>query len=409
MNNKKSVIITAIVTFIATSALFIGGYSVYNSPMLSQLGIGIKGKYSADMVKRAGKMIEEVYYEDVNTDRMYEAALHGMMESLGDRYSWFVNEEDYAALMADMGGEYTGIGVHVTIDTEDNLLTVVAPIEDTPAYKAGLKSGDKFISVNGNAVSGDNYQAAINMMRGSSKNVGEEIRLVIKRAETNAEEEITLIREKIILKTVKSKILPGGVVYLRITSFDENTTTEFKEHLTRLKNETEIKGIVLDLRNNGGGLFRPTVEIASAFLPEGLLTYFEYHDGTKEEFFTNGKSIDLPFAVLINGSSASASEVLAGAVRDYKSGTLVGEKSFGKGIVQTILPLMTTSKGKTALYLTTSKYFTPNGECIHGTGITPDIEIAMPEEYKDANFDDLTMDQDVQLKAAWSEVARQIQ
>ncbi len=408
MNNKKSIILTAIITFAVTSAVFIGGYFVYNSPMLSLLGIGIKGNYSADMVKRAGEIIKGSYYEDVDTDKLYEAALHGMMSSLGDEYSWFVNEESFEELMSTMGGEYTGIGVQVSIDPADNLITVIAPIEDTPAYKAGIKPGDKLLAIGGTDVNFDNYQEAIRMMRGNAESIGEEIKLDIKRADTGNPEQITLIRELIMLKTVKSKMLPNDIGYIRITSFDEKTGTEFKDHLALLQGETDIKGLVIDLRNNGGGTITSLEQIADMLLPEGLITYFEYKDGTRQEFTSDASCLEIPVSVLINGSSASASEVLSGALRDHKKATLVGEKSFGKGIVQTVLPFITTPKGKTAIYITTAKYYTPNGECIHGKGITPDIEISLAEEYKNAAFDDLTLEQDIQLKAAWGEVARQI-
>lgn len=407
MSNKKSIVITAVITFAATSLMFIGGYGLYNSSMLSMLGIGVRGNYSAETVKRAGKIIEDAYYEDVDTDKMYEAALHGMMNSLGDEYSWFVDEDSYKQLMSDMDGEYTGIGVHVTIDESDRLITVVSPIEDTPAYKAGLKSGDKIISINGTSVGFDNYQYAVNMMRGSAASVGEELKLVIRRA--GEDSEMTLIREKITLKTVKSKMLPGNVGYIRITSFDDKTGDEFEQHLKELQSEADVKGLVIDLRGNGGGTLTSTKQIADLLLPEGLITYFEYRNGEKTEIKSDADCLGLPMSVLINGSSASASEVLSGAIRDHKVGTLVGEKSFGKGIVQSVLPFITTPKGKTAIYITTSKYYTPSGECIHKKGITPDIEIAMPEEYKNTSFDELTMDEDVQLKTAWSEVARKIQ
>ncbi len=406
MNTKKAVIITAIVTFFATSALAVGAWSVYNSGALSMLGIGINGSYSASSVLRAEKIIKSSYYKDVDDATLYKGALQGMMASLNDQYSWFVDEGSYKELTQDLGGKYTGIGVNVTLDTEDELITVVSPIEDTPAFKAGIAAGDKIISVNGTPVSKSNYQDAISMMRGSGNDVGDEIKLTIRRAATGTDEEMTLKREEITLKTVKYKMLDDKVGYIRITSFDENTGDEFTSALTELSG---MKGLVIDLRNNGGGMLEPTLKIADSLLPEGLITYFEYRNGEKTEYKSDADYLDIPLAVLINGSSASASEVLSGAIRDHSRGTLIGEKSFGKGIVQSILPFMKTKNGETAIYITTSRYFTPSGECIHGQGISPDIQVPMPEEYASMSFDELTLDQDAQLEAAYTNVLSKIQ
>ena len=244
------------------------------------------------------------------------------------------------------------------------------------------------------------------MMRGSGNDVGDEIKLTIRRAATGADEEMTLKREEITLKTVKYKMLDDKVGYIRITSFDENTGEEFTSALTELSG---MKGLVIDLRNNGGGMLEPTLKIADSLLPEGLITYFEYRNGEKTEYKSDADYLDIPLAVLINGSSASASEVLSGAIRDHSRGTLIGEKSFGKGIVQSILPFMKTKNGETAIYITTSRYFTPSGECIHGQGISPDIQVPMPEEYANMSFDELTLDQDAQLEAAYTDVLSKIQ
>lgn len=401
MNTKKAVVITAFVTFFATAALAVGAWNVYNSGILSMLGIGMNGTYSAASVIRAEKIIKSSYYEDIDDETLYKGALQGMMSSLNDQYSWFVDEASYKELTQDLGGKYTGIGVNVTIDTEDGLITIVSPIEDTPAFKAGITAGDKIISINGTPVSKSNYQDAISMMRGTGNDTGEEINLIIRRAETDSDEEITLKREEITLKTVKFKMLDDKVGYIRITSFDENTGDEFTSALTELAG---IKGLVIDLRNNGGGMLEPTLKIADTLLPEGLITYFEYRNGEKTEYKSDSDYLDIPLAVLINGSSASASEVLSGAIRDHSRGTLIGEKSFGKGIVQSILPFMKTKNGETAIYITTSRYFTPSGECIHGQGISPDIQVPMPAEFAGISFDELTLEQDSQLETAYANV-----
>ncbi len=402
MNRKRSIVCAVLITFVITVLITFGVVRLYDSGILSYIGIPAPDN-SLSTLKRAEMLIESKFYGKVDKDALYEGALKGMLESLGDEYTWFVDEESYKDLSLNLSGEYTGIGVNVSIDSKDNLITIISPIEDTPAYKAGLKAGDKIIAIDSVTVSLDNYQEAINMMRGGDKQAGEKVVLSVKRAETGNVEEITLVREHIVLKTVKSKLLPQNIGYVRITSFDERTDNEFARALIDMKVET-LDGLVIDVRNNGGGTLTSMQNISDMILPEGVITYFEYKDGNKQYFRSSKDYIKLPVSVIINGASASASEAFAGAVRDHNRGTLVGEKSFGKGIVQTVYPFSKSEKGTTAIYITTARYFTPNGECIHKKGISPDISVALPEEHKYANLDDLSIEQDTQLKTAWENV-----
>ena len=404
MNKKRNIIFAVLVTFVISSVLTFGVVRLYDNGMLGFLGVPVR-EDGVHAVKMAESLIDELYFEDVDKSELYEGALKGMFDSLGDEYSWYVDEEAYKDLSLTLSGEYTGIGINVSIDAQDNLITIISPIEDTPAFKAGLKAGDKILSINSVPVSYDNYQEAINMMRGSDKKQGEEVVLSIKRAETGEVEELTLVREHIILKTVKSKMLPDNIGYVRITSFDERTDKEFSEALTNMGVEN-LDGLVIDLRNNGGGTLTSMQNISDMLLPEGVITYFEYKDGNRKYFRSSASYFDVPISVIINGSSASASEAFAGAIRDHGRGTLVGEKSFGKGIVQSVFPFLKTDKGTTAIYITTAKYFTPKGECIHKIGITPDVVVEMPQEYKFSNFDDLTIEQDSQLKMAWENLIK---
>lgn len=404
LNKKKVAVISAAVTFICTLALVFGAMAFLRSDAYTLLTLTGKQEYTAEAVRRAARVIDNVYIEDVDEETLYKGALKGMIEVLGDEYSWFVDEESYKKLLEDLNASFSGIGVQVSIDPEDKLITVISPIEDSPAFNAGIKAGDKIIAVNGNAVSYDNYSEAISMLRGSEDSIGEELVITVIRAETGENEDILLKREKIKIKTVKSKMLPSNIGYIRITSFDEPTAGEFKEHFEKLKNEAELNGLVIDLRNNPGGVMEAITAIGDELLPEGLFSYFVYKDGTKQEFKLDSQYDSVPLAVLINGSSASASEAFAGAVRDRKRGVLVGEKSFGKGIVQSIVPFMKTENGQSALYLTSAKYYTPGGECIHKVGIQPDIKVEMPEELKYADFTELTFEEDVQLKTAWEQL-----
>ena len=400
MSSKRPIVITAIITFVCTLFLAAILNFISNSGIAYILGIGGKQDYSASSFEKAVNIVDQFYYEDVDRADLYKGALEGMIGALDDEYSWFVDEDAYKELKEETSGEYTGIGVTVSIDNEDDTITVIAPVEDTPAFKAGIKPGDKILAIDGVNVGMSNYREAVSMMKGDSSSVGKEIVLTLKRAETGITEDLILVREKIHLVTVKSKMLPENIGYIRITSFGENTYNEFKQQFDALGAD-KLKGLVLDLRNNGGGMLNPTLDIADTFLDEGLITYFEYKNGQKTEYKSDKEMVDVPIVVLVNGQSASASEVLAAALHDRIGATLVGEKTFGKGIVQTILPFIETDKGETAIYITTSRYFTPEGVCIHGTGINPDVNVVLPEEYTKLGFDNLTMEQDNQLKTAW--------
>ena len=400
MSKKRAVIITVIITFVCTTVLTTAVRFFNDSGLLDIIGLTGKTEYSASSVEKAANIVSQFYYEDVDESVLYKGALEGMISALDDEYSWFVDEESFKELKEETQGEYTGIGVTVSIDDTDETITVISPIEDTPAFKAGIKPGDKIIAIDGTRVGLSNYRDAVNMLKGDSSMVGKNVVLTLKRAGTGSLEEVTLIREKIHLITVKSKMLPENVGYIRITSFGENTYNEFETNFTSLGSES-LKGLVIDLRNNGGGILTSTLGVADTFLDEGLITYFQYKNGSKTEYKSDADIIDIPVVVLVNGQSASASEVLAAALHDRGRATLVGEKTYGKGVVQTVLPFIKTDKGETAIYITTSRYFTPAGVCIHGTGITPDVSVSLPEEYAKLGFDNLTLEQDNQLKIAW--------
>lgn len=400
MSKKKAVIITVIITFICTTILTTAVRFLNDSGLLDIIGLTGKSEYSASAVEKAVNIVEQFYYEDIDDAVLYKGALEGMISALDDEYSWFVDEESFKELQEETQGEYTGIGVTVSIDDIDETITVIAPIEDTPAFKAGIKPGDKIIAIDGTRVGLSNYREAVNMLKGDSSVVGKNVVLTIKRAETGILEEVSLVREKIHLITVKSKMLPDNIGYIRITSFGENTYDDFKTNFESLGADS-LKGLVIDLRNNGGGVLTSTLGVADTFLDEGLITYFQYKNGSKNEYKSDADVVNVPIAVLVNGQSASASEVLAAALHDRGRATLIGEKTYGKGVVQTVLPFIETDKGQTAIYITTSRYFTPAGVCIHGTGINPDINVVLPEEYAKLGFDNLNMEQDIQLKTAW--------
>ncbi|MBQ9097112.1 MAG: S41 family peptidase [Clostridia bacterium] len=400
MSKKRAVIITVIITFVCTTILTTAVRFLNDSGLLDIIGLTGKSEYSASSVEKAANIVQQFYYEDIDESVLYKGALEGMISALDDEYSWFVDEESFKELQEETQGEYTGIGVTVSIDDLDETITVIAPIEDTPAFKAGIKPGDKIIAIDGARVGLSNYREAVNILKGDGSLIGKNVVLTLKRAETGILEEVTLMREKIHLITVKSKMLPDNVGYIRITSFGENTYNEFETNFESLGADS-LKGLVLDLRNNGGGILTSTLGVADTFLDEGLITYFQYKNGSKTEYKSDADIVNVPIAVLVNGQSASAAEVLAAALHDRGKATLIGEKTYGKGIVQTVLPFVETDAGQTAIYITTSRYFTPAGVCIHGTGINPDVNVVLPEEYAKLGFDNLTIEQDIQLKTAW--------
>lgn len=390
MKNKqtaKAVIITFFATLIFSAVIF----KVTQTP--------------SAMVQDAYRIIRENYYGEYNEETLFEGAVAGMMATLGDPYSYYMDADSYAELQNDLNSEFTGIGATVSVDPNDNLLTIVAPVEDSPAEKAGLKPNDKILAINDTVVSGDNYQDAVKMMRGNESTVGENIKLLIRPAGQENAIEYNITRAKIVNHTVNYKMLTQDIGYIQITNFELKTDQEFKYALESLGKDT-LKGLVIDLRNNPGGAFSSTKEIADFLLPECTITSFEYKNGRSQVYTSDADCYDVPLVVLINGSSASASEVLSGALRDNGRAVLIGEKTYGKGIVQSIIPFKNTTKGESALYLTTSGYVTPNGENIHHVGIAPDIEVATPEYLVGTNPSDIPTEEDIQLQRAISELTK---
>ncbi len=328
---------------------------------------------------------------DVDEEQLLEGSLRGIVDVLGDPYSEYLSVEDLDSLMEQSRGEYSGIGIYVSV-TEDNRIVVVAPIEDTPADKAGIRSGDFIIRVNGQEYSGDRLSDAVSIMRGR---VGTDVTVTINRRLSDGTEktfDLTITRENIRIATVKHELVEESLGYIRLTTFDRKTPGDFQLALQDLERQA-MQGLIIDLRYNPGGLVSSVTEIADMLLGETIITYTETRDGQREYFKSDAQKFDLPVVILINGGSASASEILAGAMQDTESGILVGTQSFGKGIVQRIMPLDDGSGVK----LTVSEYFTPNNTSIHGTGITPDFVIEMPE---DANYGPDYLEEDVQLQKA---------
>lgn len=320
-------------------------------------------------------ILSENYVGDKTVDRkmLLHGALKGMTESLGDPHSNYFTKDNMEDFKEDIKGKYAGVGMIIQKKPEDALL-VVSPIEDTPAYRAGIKPRDKILSIDGESTLSLTSEESAKKLKGTA---GTKVKLTIYREQLKETKEIELTREIINLKYVKSKMLTNNIGYLRLTQFGENVYPDMAKELTKLQKEG-MKGLVLDLRSNPGGALDQAIKIASMFVKEGKIV--STRGKTTEEQVNNreGKYFgDYPLVVLINGGSASASEIVAGAVKDHKRGTLIGEKSFGKGSVQTLIPL----PDGDGIKLTIAKYYTPNDISIHGIGIEPDIKVEEKDNY----------------------------
>lgn len=337
-------------------------------------------------------LIKESYLREVDEDKFLDGQLKGVVQSLGDPYSQYLTADEYKSFTEETSGIYGGIGVVVT-PGEDNFITVVSPIEDTPGERAGLKSGDRIIKVDGEEFTADTMDEAVKVMKGKPNT---KVTLTIMRKNKDGLNEmidVDIIREKIRLVTVKSNIIDDNIGYIKITSFDELTAKDFKKELNKLE-KAAVEGLIIDLRNNPGGLLDVCADIADQLLGEGDIVYTQTKDGTKEYLRSDKGHTDLPLTLLVNNGSASASEILAGAVKDHNRGVLIGTTTFGKGVVQRIKPL----KDGSGLKLTISEYFTPNGINIHGKGIEPDIVVELPDDVDVIGVENISGD--IQLQKA---------
>ena len=309
-------------------------------------------------------------YVEARTDKeLIEYAIGGMLTGL-DPHSAFLNEEAFTELQVGTSGQFGGLGIEISM--EDGFVKVVSPIDDTPAQRAGMKAGDLIIRLDDVTVKGMTLSDAVKVMRGAP---GSDIVLTVVRESENKPLKITITRAIIRVTSVKSRSLEEGYGYVRITQFQSRTGDNLAEAISKLKDENKnLKGLVLDLRNNPGGVLNAAVAVSDAFINKGLIVYTEGRTNDSDNKFhaTAGDLINgLPLIVLVNGGSASASEIVAGALQDHQRAVILGTQSFGKGSVQTILPM----NNGTAVKITTARYFTPNGRSIQAEGIVPDIKI----------------------------------
>ena len=357
-NIFKIIVIIAVTVLVVLNGLYFG------------LGFNKVGVVNTVKILGIYSLINKSYVNDVVSDKLVAGMIKGMVESLGDEHSIYLDKKMYQEMLMKTEGYFGGVGIVLGVKDKD--LTVVAPIEDTPGFLAGIKPGDIIVAIDQINVKELSLEEAVNKIRGAQ---GSTVVLSIKRAEEI--KDYILIRSNIEIKTVKGEILDNNVGYIRIAMFSEKTATELNKVYQELINKGAT-AFVLDLRSNPGGLLQASVAAANLFVPQGPVVSVVHKDGSKEVYSSNLASINYPLAVLINGGSASAAEILAGAIKDTNAGTLVGTKSYGKGSVQGVIPIGNAE----AIKLTIAKYYTPSNVSIDGVGIEPNIIVELPKDAK---------------------------
>ncbi len=345
--------------------MMFGGGSYTSSLLYGRPSDSVIDKHTEQKLDTLQSIIEKNYLSDYSKEDLENGLYKGLMEGLSDPYSVYYTEDEYNELTEDSEGVFEGIGAYLTQNPESKVVTITRPIPGSPAEKAGLLTGDILVEVDHENVEGEDLNITVAKIRGKS---GTKVNIGVRREGRDGVIRYDIVRAKVESLTVDSKMLDNSIGYIQINEFDDVTSSQFIKAFDELKRE-EMQGLIIDLRDNPGGSVKTCVEIADELLPEGMIVYTEEKDGTRDEYTSSGENYyDGPLVLLVNGNSASAAEILTGAVKDYGIGTILGTTTYGKGIVQRILPL----GDGTGVKLTIANYFTPNGENIHGVGIEPD-------------------------------------
>lgn len=338
-------------------------------------------------------LIDRYYIGDVDEADLSEGVYKGYIGGLGDPYSVYYDEEETKQMSESLSGEFGGVGALMSQDRETGVITVLQVYDGSPAQEAGMRDGDTLYKVEGEEVTGEDLSDVVSKVKGEK---GTQVTLTVLRADTGDEEELTITRDTIEAQTVSHEMKENNVGYIRISEFDSVTYEQYKNALEDLEGQGMEK-LIVDLRSNPGGNLDTVCDILDLMLPEGLIVYTEDKNGEREEYTSDEENqFDKPLVVMMNGYSASASEIFAGAIQDYGLGQIVGTQSYGKGVVQSVFDL----QDGTSVKLTIAEYFTPNGRSIDGEGITPDVEV----EYQ---YDENNPDADNQLEKAMEVVAQQ--
>lgn len=383
------IIITALITFIVTSAWitnYMGGLDI-KKPITTfsttQTDLGKQLSYYKDFIKKH-------YIYEIDEEKMEEGAIKGYFEGLDDEYCEYITKEEMKEYMADTTGKYVGIGVYIANDTSVNKILVIEPMKDSPAEEAGIKPGDYIIKVDGIEYTGEQITEASNKLKAEE---GTKAKVTILREEKTIELEVE--RRTIIMHKIETQILENDVGYISITSFDDGTFKEFKEKYEELK-EKNIKSLIIDLRDNGGGIVDEAINIADMFVEKGKTLLITKSKNDSEEITKSkkDKEIDMPIVILVNDKTASASEILTLAIKENNEGTItVGRTTYGKGIIQSIFSL----KDGSGIKLTTEEYFSPNHNSIHKVGITPDYDLKNEKAKDGEEVEDLQLEKAIEL------------
>lgn len=338
-------------------------------------------------------LMENEFYKDISDEDKLDGILLGLSYSADDPYTVYMDKENNEAFVKEIDKEdYVGIGVYITASSDDNSVVVISAFDGSPAAKAGITTGDKILKVDGEQVSGDNLDDCSNRVQGVA---GSTVNLEILKADSGEIVKLNVTRDAIDVRTVTSKMLDDNIGVIRISQFSVDTYDEFVEDFNSLA-DNNLAALILDLRNNPGGYMDVAVNIADAFIEDNLITYTLDKNGNKQEYKAESGKTDVPMVILLNEGSASASEVLSGALRDCNNVKIIGEKSFGKGVVQSVYPF----EDGSSLKVTTARYYTPSGYCIDETkGLEPDIKVEIPEN-SDVDITSFDVENDPQLKAA---------
>ncbi|MBQ9487091.1 MAG: S41 family peptidase [Selenomonadaceae bacterium] len=387
---KKKIFFGILVTAIISSILTV-------TAICMLFNIDAKSAVNLGRLLSAMRFIEAQYVNDVDKDKLIGGAISGMVRSLGDPHSVYLEPRLYSQLKADTSGTFGGIGVYMSF--KENGVQILSVIPDGPGAKGGLQAGDSILAVNGQPINEIDYAEVALKIRGE---VGTTVDLLIHR---DGEEDKTysIQREIIKVQTVSSKMLDDEMGYIRISNFSENTGKEFKTALNTLESE-HMKGLILDLRQNPGGLITSCIEVAKEIVPTGPIVSIIQRDGTKEVYTSDLEKTKFPIVVLLDQNTASSSEILSGALQDTKAAVIVGVKSYGKGSVQTVIPMFSDS----GLKLTIAKYYTPNGRSIDGVGITPDFEVPLENPLPMTRELNTDASNDAQLRKAEEILTEQI-
>jgi carboxyl-terminal processing protease len=362
LSNKRVFVELILLCFIVGTILFFNGNS-------RSVTAGTEGVYkNIELFTEVLRQIEKNYVEPEDPQKLIYGAIKGMVQTL-DPHSSFLTKEEHQELLIETKGSFSGVGIEITV--RDNFLTVVSPIEGTPAYKAGIQAGDKIIKIDGKVTADMTLPEAVRSIRGEK---GTKVKLTIMREGVDKPLDFTLVRDLIPIQSVRSYLLTPEIAYVRITNFQSTTARDLSAALEKLERGRKLQGLILDLRNNPGGLLSQAIEVSDLFISSGVIVSTKGRDSSQDLYATAHKGKverTYPMIVLVNGGSASAAEIVAGALQDNKRAIIMGTKTFGKGSVQTIIPL---SDGS-GLRLTTAMYYTPSGRSIQASGISPDIEL----------------------------------